>query len=106
MSTMTFKKLCEKLLQVILLLVGLFFLQVIILNALPLILPVDNFNVYLIIISNSHWIGNLIFGLVILWLTRRMGLIAIPIGILSVVLPTYGPIFYILTTLQNRSTDD
>ena len=97
--------LTEKLLKVILLLVGLYFLQVTILFTLPLI-PIDNFETRMILTSNSVWVGNIIFGLVVLWLTRKKGLIAIPIGILSIVLPTYGPIFYILTTLQNKSTND
>jgi len=92
-------------LEVILLLVGLYILQVIILFTLPLV-PIDDLEIRMTILSNASWIGNIIFGLVILWLTRDKGLVAIPVGVLSTVLPVYGPIFYILTALQNKSKND
>jgi hypothetical protein len=58
------------------------------------------------LIANAAWIGNVIFGFVIFWLLKNRGTIAIPVGILSIVLPLYGPIFYILTTLQDESKID
>jgi hypothetical protein len=100
--TMHLKLLKEKLLMIVLLLVGLSFLQVTIVFTLPLILPTDNLDLYRALISNSYWISDIIFGIVIFWLTRGKGLVAIPIGLLSIFLPPYGTIFYMLTTLQNK----
>ena len=97
--------LINKLVEVILLFVGLFILQVIIQFTLPFI-QIDDLEIRMTILSNASWIGNIIFGLVILWLTRDMGLVAIPIGVLSAILPAYGPIFYILTALHNKSKND
>jgi hypothetical protein len=96
----------EKLLMIVLLLVGLSFLQVAIVYTLPLILPTDNLDIFIALTSNSPWISNVIFGIVILWLMRGKGLVAIPIALLSIVLPPYGTIFYILTTLQNKLGND
>jgi hypothetical protein len=97
--------LSDKLSEVILLLVGLYMLQVVILFIVPLV-PIDDMEIRMTFLSNASWIGNIIFGVVIFWLTRDKGFVAIPVGILSIVLPSYGPIFYILTTLQNRSKND
>ena len=105
MNTKTPKLLADKLLEVIVLLVGLYFLQLIILFAVPLV-PIDDLSIRMKLISNASWIGNIIFGLLILWLTRDKGSVAISIGVLSIVTPLYGSIFYILTTLQNRSKND
>ena len=106
-ESMHISLLSENLLVAILLLVGLYLLQAIIALTLPLILfPSANLEVTLTVISNSHLIGNLIFGLVVVWLTRREGLIAISIGVLSIVLPAYGLIFFILTKLPNIQTND
>lgn len=98
MTTSTFGQLSDKLLEVIVLLLGLFILQILLLFTLPLV-PDDNIRMTLIL--NSSWIGNTIFGLTIYWLTRDKGQVAISIGLLSVVLPVYGPIFYILTKIEN-----
>jgi len=57
-------------------------------------------------LSHASWIGNIIFGVVILWLMRDNGFVAISVGVLSIILPSYGAIFYILTTLQNKFKDD
>lgn len=97
--------LSDKLLEVILLLVGLYILQLIILFTVPFI-PIDDMEIRMIILLNASWIGNIIFGVVIFGLTRDKGFVAIPVGVLSIVLPSYGPIFYILTTLQNKSKND
>jgi hypothetical protein len=92
--------------MIVLLLVGLAFLQTIIVYTLPLLLQTETLDVSMILISNSQWIGNIIFGVVILWLTRGKGLVAIPVGLLSIVLPPYGAIFFILTTLQTKLAND
>ena len=105
MNTKTSRLLSDKLLEVIVLLVGLYLLQIIILFSVPLV-PIDDLSIRMTLISNASWIGNIIFGLVILWLTRDKGSVAIAIGILSIVTPLYGSIFYILTMLQNRSKND
>jgi hypothetical protein len=97
--------LSEKLLTTILLLLGYSFLQGVLVIALPLLLPTSNLEFFLSVTSNAYWIGNTIFGFVIMWFTRRIGLTALPIGLLSIVLPTYGTIFYLLTSLQNKSHD-
>jgi hypothetical protein len=104
--TMHLRLLREKLLMTVLLLVGLSFLQIAIVYTLPLILPTDNLDIFVTLTSNSHWISDIIFGIVILWLTRGKGWVAIPIALLSIVLPPYGTIFYILFTLQNKSGND
>jgi hypothetical protein len=105
MKTLPMRLLSDKLLEVILLLVGLYVLQVIMLFTVPLV-PIDDMEIRMAILANASWIGNIIFGLVILWLTRDKGFVAIPVGVLSIVLPSYGPILYILTTLQNKSKND
>jgi apolipoprotein N-acyltransferase len=98
MTIRTFGQLSDKLLEVILLLIGLYVIQVLLLFTLPL---VSDDSIRMTLILNSAWIGNTIFGLTIYWLTREKGQIAIAIGLLSVVLPVYGPIFYILTKFEN-----
>ena len=97
--------LSDKLLEVILLLIGLYILQVIILFIVPLV-PIEDMKIRMTFLSNASWIGNILFGVVIFWLTKNKGLVAVPIGLLSIVLPTYGPIFYILTSLQNKLKND
>jgi hypothetical protein len=103
---MQLKLLSEKLLMIVLLLLGLSFLQPTLVFTLPFILPIDNLELYRTLISNSYWISNVMFGIVILWLMRGKGFVAIPIGLLSIVLPPYGTIFYLLTILQNKSDND
>ena len=98
MTIRTFGQLSDKLLEVILLLIGLYVIQVLLLFTLPL---VSDDSIRMTLILNSAWIGNTIFDLTIYWLTREKGQIAIAIGLLSVVLPVYGPIFYILTKFEN-----
>ena len=92
----------NKLLEVTLLLAGLYLLRVILLLAIPLV-PADEIEIDMNILSSVSWIVNTIFGLVVLWLMRDKGLAAIPVGVLAAVLPAYGSIFYLLTTLQNKS---
>lgn len=99
----TFRQLSDKLLEVILLLIGLYVIQVLLLSTLPLV-PDDNIRMTLIL--NSSWIGNIIFGLTIYWLAREKGQVAIAIGLLSVVLPVYGPVFYILTKIEITKSND
>lgn len=94
MKILPMRLLSDKLLEVILLLLGLYILQVIILFTVPLV-PIDDMEIRMTILSNVSWIGNVIFGLVILWLSRDKGFVAIPVGVLSIVLPSYGPIFYL-----------
>lgn len=84
-----------------LLLIGLYILQVVIVLVIPF-LPIEDMKVKMIFLSNASWIGNMLFGIVIFWLTRSRGLVAVPVGLLSIVLPTYGSILYILTALQNK----
>jgi hypothetical protein len=100
------KILRENLIVIILLLVGLSFLHPTVVFILPFILPVDNVDLYRTLIFNSHWISDTMFGIVIFWLTRGKGVVAIPIGLLSTVLPLYGTIFYLLTTLPTKSEHD
>jgi hypothetical protein len=101
----TMKILADKLLEVILLLTGLYVVQSIIFFLAPLA-PIDDLNLRIAFITNAPWIGNIIFGLVVLSLTKDKKFAAIPVGFLSVVLPSYGLIFYILTTLQIKQKND
>jgi hypothetical protein len=102
---MPLRFLSYKVLEVILLLIGLYVLQVTLLFTLPLI-PIYDMTMRMSLIENAAWIGNVIFGLTIFWLLRKKGAVAIAVAILSIVLPLYGPIFYILTTLQDESKID
>jgi hypothetical protein len=97
--------LIEKVSQAIVLLVSLYFLQVALLAA-PLLFEIEDADTIMTLVSNSWWVANLTFGLLILWFARKKGLVAIPIAVLSVVLPIYGSIFYILMTLQNKNKND
>jgi hypothetical protein len=103
---MHLRPLSEKLLMIVLLLVGLSILQTAIVFSLPQLLPSDNIEFFMAVTSNSYLIADIIFGIVIFWLTKRMGLIAISIGLLSIILPTFGAIFYMLTTLRDKSEND
>jgi hypothetical protein len=103
MTLTTFEQLSNKLLEVILLLVGLLVIQVLLLYALP---QVPNDSLRMTLILNSSWIGNSIFGIVIYWLTKEKGQVAIAVGLLSSILPVYGPIFYILTKFETAKGND
>jgi hypothetical protein len=98
--SMHFKLLSEKILTVVLLLLGLEILRSAVIIILPFILPTDNMDVYTFVISYSPWIAQIIFALVIYRVARQKGIVAISIGILSTVYPLYGSIFYIITTLK------
>jgi hypothetical protein len=95
-----FRLLSEKLLTVVLLLLGLEILRSAMIMILPFILPTDNMDVYTFVISYSPWIAQIIFALVIYRLARLKGMVAISIGILSTVYPIYGSIFYMIATLK------
>jgi len=97
--------LAEKLLTVIILLVLLYFLQMLLTLIIPLF-AIENVDILTTLAANSVWFCNIVFGLVIFWLTRKKGLLAIFIGILAIVLPTYGSIFYMIATLQYKSEND
>jgi isocitrate dehydrogenase kinase/phosphatase len=100
-ETMTTKILKDKVLEVISFLIGLYILQTILPFILPLVIN-SNYELGMALVRNSGWIGNIIFGLAIFFLMKSKGLIAVSVGILSIVLPIYGPIFYILTELQKE----
>jgi hypothetical protein len=105
-----FKQFAERVLDVVLLLIGLFIFN----SILYALLPFFDFGEWsLSIVRNSYWIGQLIFGIIIFRLTDQNNKVAMPIGVLATVLPVFGGLFYLLTTMiiahdnerQNIRTD-
>jgi hypothetical protein len=96
MEAVTFEHLSKKLLHVLFLLTGLFVLQLLLPYTLSFV-PLDNLRTMLL--RNSRWIGNSIFGLAIFGLVRKRGLAALSVGMLAIVLPAFGSIFYVLLTI-------
>lgn len=95
-STMNAKLFKDKLLTVILVLAGLYILKIILPFATTF-LPRD-----ISLMISTYWASHAIFGLTMLWLTRNNGTIALQVSILSTLLPAYGAIFYLLSTVQKQ----
>jgi hypothetical protein len=89
----------RKLREVILLLIGLAFINVIVAIVVPLIVP-DH---WLYGFANYRgWIGQIAFGVVIgIRLQQQKN--AISICLLSIVLPIFGGLFYLLTTTLTQT---
>lgn len=92
----------NKVLEVILLLIGQYVLQLMVLFTLPFF-QIEDIETEAAISSNVPWIGSIVFGGFIMWLSRDKGIVAIPVGVLSIVLPLYGAVFYLLAKLQTKS---
>ncbi|MBX2969979.1 MAG: hypothetical protein KF803_11460 [Cyclobacteriaceae bacterium] len=100
------KRLTDKVLRVVGLLVGLMILQIAITFAIPYVTPTDNPDLFIALTIHGHWIGNIIYGLIIYALLRQGKTVAIPIGLLSIMTPVYGGVFYLLTTFNERTPND
>lgn len=91
----------RKLREVILLLVGLSFINVIIGIVVPLIVPEDWLYGF---VNYRTWIGQIVFGVVIGSKLKQQKN-AFSIGLLSVVLPAFGGLFYLMTTTLNQTEE-
>jgi hypothetical protein len=100
------KQLTDKVLRVIGLLVGLTILQIAITFMIPYVAPTDNPDLFITLTTHGHWIGNIIYGLTIYGLLKQGKTVSIPIGLLSIMTPVYGGVFYLLTTLNERTSND
>ena len=100
------KQLTDKVLRAIGLLVGLTFLQVAITFLIQYVAPTDNLELFMALTTHGHWIGNVIYGLTIYGLLNRDRTVSIPIGLLSIMTPVYGGVFYVLTTFNERTSND
>lgn len=100
------KHLTDKVLRVIGLLVGLTILQIAITFLIPYVAPPDNLELFMALTTHGHWIGNIIYGLTIYGLANQKRTVSIPIGLLSIMTPVYGGVFYLLTTFNERTTND
>jgi len=96
---MNFEYFAQKLLILIVLLTGLTIFN----SLLNLVgLPFESAEWNVLFIRNSFWLGHIIFGVVISFLTRKYFRSALPIGILSVLSPVIGGVFYLLTIAINN----
>jgi hypothetical protein len=100
---MTFRLISDKLLEVILLLLALYVIQMVLSLAMPFF-PIEDLRMLFII--NVNIIGNAAFALLIYWQARKLGAAAISIVILTIFLPVFGVIFYLLMYLQNTQGND
>jgi hypothetical protein len=81
-----------KLREVILLLVGIYIFDVIIVAISPFIIPIHWLSIFM---GYSGWIGQIIFGLIIYSkLSQQKN--AVAICLLSVMLPVFGGLFYLM----------
>lgn len=84
----------RKLREVVLLLIGLSLVNVIVAIAVPLIVPDHWLHGF---VNYRGWIGQIVFG-VIIGSKLRQQQNAISIGLLSIMLPIFGGLFYLLTS--------
>jgi hypothetical protein len=84
----------KRLLDIILLLVALIIFNIAIALSAPLMSLGDW---HIPIVRNISWIGKLIFGIIIYRLTNQRKTVALSIGFLSIMLPIFGGLFYLLT---------
>jgi hypothetical protein len=95
---MDYRQFEEQLLETILLLVGLSIFN----TGLYAIAPTVDLGEWLIpFTTNSYWIGNLIFGIIIYRLTKQNRKVTVSIAILSIMLPVFGGLMYLLTLTAN-----
>lgn len=97
---MDYQQFGEKLFTVTLLLVGLIIFNNVLGAVIPIIGAGESLFLY---IRYSPWIGNLIFGVIIYRLTRHSRPTSVSIGILSMMLPVFGALFYLLTLISTKS---
>ncbi len=103
---MDYKQFGEKLLTVILWLIGLYCFNLFI--PITIIYASDYLGEMTFLISRySYWLGQIAFGVIIYRLTRQHFKKAVSIGILATMLPVYGGLFYLLTaTLPTDKLDE
>ena len=73
---------------------------------IPYVVPTDKPELFMALTIHGHWIGNVIYGLIIYGLLNQDKTVSIPIGLLSIVTPVYGGAFYLLTTFNERKSND
>jgi hypothetical protein len=100
------KQFADKILRVIGLLVGLNILQIVITFMIPYITPLDNPDLLSTLTNYGYWIGNIIYGLIIYRLLNQTKVVSISVGLLSIMTPVYGGVFYLLTTINEKTLDD
>ena len=89
----------SRLREVILLIVELYVFNAIIVAASSFIIPGDWLSTF---IANSEWIGHIIFGLIIF---SKLGQQrnAVSIGLLSIMLPVFGGLFYLMNITLTKT---
>lgn len=100
------KQFADKVRKVIGLLVGLMILQIAITFMIPYVGPIDNPELFETLITYGHWIGNIIYGVILYGLVNEKKIVSISVGLLSIMTPIYGGIFYLLTTLNEKTPND
>ena len=91
----------SRLREVILLIVGLYIFNAIIVVVLPLTIPKDWLSTF---IGHSAWIGHIAFGLIIF---SKLGQQrnAVSIGLLSIMWPVFGGLFYLMTITITKTDE-
>jgi hypothetical protein len=50
----------------------------------------------------SHWIANLLFAIIITFMLRKRADVFIYVGLLAIVQPVFGGLFYLMTITLNK----
>jgi hypothetical protein len=89
----------NKLVEVLLLLIGLYIFQ----GILPLTLPFVPINkLRTILIESRNWIGHIIFGIILLSRSKNVS-VAMQVALLAVLTPVYGAIFFLIAETQKNN---
>ncbi|CAN5412698.1 hypothetical protein BH10BAC4_BH10BAC4_22440 [soil metagenome] len=96
---MHFQSISTKVLEMLLLEACISVIPLIIMLLAPM-LPDETIRIF--VLNNIKWIGNAILGLIICSVARKMGWVAVAIGLVTIPLPLIGPIFYLMASLQNQ----
>lgn len=95
------KQFADRLIEVTLLLLGLKVLNTVIYLTGP---SMNLGDLTIPFLTNSYWIGNILFGLIIHRLTSQTKKVSISIGILSIVQPLFGGLFYLMTLIDTKAS--
>jgi hypothetical protein len=93
-----------QLLTVVLLLIGLAVFN----GLISAVIPTMGFlgDLLLPILENRFWIGKIIFGFIIYMMSIRNKITSPSIGLLSIIDPSIGGLFYLLLLVTKKETDE
>ena len=95
----------NKLLETVLLLIGLATFNTALVAIVSFAKYLFTSEYYGLISGHIHWIGRICFGIIIYVRLRRIR-VAAPVGLLSVVTPVFGGVFYIMTSTLSHNDNE